>query len=110
MANTDYFVIVYRILVYLYNCFQSGDKPDTEIFGPDALKINNAYWVNVMESIFNEGYITGISITNQLGGIQEIKIINLKITQKGIAYLQDNSKMAKARDFLKGIKETIPGL
>ena len=27
-----------------------------------------------------------------------------------IEYLQDNSKIAKARDFLKGIKETVPGL
>lgn len=110
MAKTDYFVIAYRILVYLYECFQSGEQPDTDMFGPDALGINNGYWTNTMESLFNEGYITGIVTVPRIGGAPGIKLGNLKITQKGIEYLQDNSKMAKAREFLKTIKETIPGL
>lgn len=29
MAKNDYFVIAYRILTYLYECFKSGEKPDT---------------------------------------------------------------------------------
>lgn len=63
-----------------------------------------------MESLFNEGYITGGIMIPRLGGAPGIKLRNLKITQKGIEYLQDNSKMSKARDFLKSLKETILGL
>ncbi len=110
MAKNDYFVIVYKILTYLYECFQSGENPDMDLFGPDALRINNGYWTNVMESLSNEGYVIGISTVPRLGGAPGIKLLDPKITQKGIEYLQDNSKMAKARDFLKALKETVPGL
>ena len=110
MARNDYFVIAYRILSYLYECFQIGERADTELFGPAALEINNGYWTNIMESLFNEGYIIGVIMIPRLGGAPGIKLSNLKITQKGIEYLQDNSKMSKARDFLKSLKETIPGL
>lgn len=110
MAKDDYFVIVYRILSYLYDCFRGGDGADIDFFGPDALKINNGYWTNVMESLSNEGYVTGVTIVPRMGTAPGIKLMNLKITQRGIEYLEDNSKMAKAKDFLKTIKETIPGL
>lgn len=33
-----------------------------------------------------------------------------KITQKGIEFLEDNSKMKKAEQFLRSVKETVPGL
>lgn len=110
MEKNDYFVIAYRILTYLYECFQMGEQPDLDLFGSDALGIHNGYWNNVMESLFHEGYITGIVIVPCLGGVPGIKLGALKITQKGIEYLQDNSKMAKAKEFLKAMKETIPGL
>ncbi|MCI8510814.1 MAG: hypothetical protein HFE83_02310 [Lachnospiraceae bacterium] len=110
MAKDDYFVIVYRILSYLYECFKQGEKPDTDLFGSDALRINNGYWVNVMESLLAEGYIKGIAVLPYMAGRVGIKILDLKITQKGIEFLQDNSKMAKAKEFLKTVKETIPGL
>lgn len=109
MAKDDYFVIVYRILNYLYECFKAGERPDMEMFGPVALRINNGYWVNVMESLYNEGYITGVSVIKSIGGSSGIKLLDLKITQKGIEYLQDNSKMTKAKDFLRTVKEVIPG-
>lgn len=109
VAKNDYFVVVYRILTYLYQCFMAGEKPDAELFGPEALGINNGYWVNVMESIYNEGYITGIAMVSCLGAAPGVKLLNLKITQKGIEYLQENSKMHKAAEFLKTVKEIVPG-
>lgn len=109
MAKNDYFVVVYRILTYLCQCFMAGEQPDTDLFGPDALGINNGYWANVMESISNEGYVTGVVTVPRLGSAPGIKLANLKITQKGIEYLQDNSKMRKAADFLKSVKEIVPG-
>lgn len=110
MAKDDYFVIVYRILTYLYECFKQGEAPDISLFGPDALGINNGYWGNIMESLLSEGYIKGIAVLPRMGGGFGIKLLELRITQKGIEFLQDNSKMAKARNFLKTFKETIPGI
>lgn len=109
MAKDDYFVIAYRILTYLYECFKQGERPDISLFGPDALGINNGYWGNMMDSLLSEGYIKGIAVLPKMGGGFGIKILELTITQKGIEYLQDNSKMAKVRDFMKTIKETVPG-
>jgi len=109
MAKKDYFVITYKILTYLYGCFQAGERPDIAFFGAEVLDINKGYWVNVMESLYNEGYIIGVKFI-QSGGMQGAKLIDLKITQKGIEYLQENSKMAKAKDFLKAAKDIIPGM
>ncbi|MCD7774413.1 MAG: YjcQ family protein [Clostridiales bacterium] len=109
MSKNDYFVIAYRILTYLYSCFMAGEKPDTEMFGPEALRINNGYWVNTMESLSNEGYITGIVFTEPLGGTRNAKIIDLKITEKGITFLHENSLIAKAKRTLKDVKDIIPG-
>lgn len=109
MAKNDYFVVVYRILTYLYQCFMAGEAPDKDMFGPDALGINNGYWTNVMESISNEGYVTGVAVITCIGAAPGVKLIAPKITQKGIEYLQDNSKMKKAADFLRSIKEIVPG-
>lgn len=110
MAKDDYFVIVYQILTYLYECFKQGERPDISLFGPDALGINNGYWSNIMDSLLSEGYIKGIAVIPHMGGSFGIKILELRITQKGIEFLQDNSKMSKAKDFLKTVKEIVPGL
>lgn len=110
VAKNDYFVIVYRLLTYLYSCFKAGETPDISLFGPDALGINNGYWSNVMESIFNEGYVTGVAFVHMVGGPPGIKLGDLKITQKGIEYLQENSKMRKAAEFVKTIVDFVPGV
>ena len=68
MAKDDYFVMVYRILTYLYECFKQGERPDTCVFGPDALGINSGYWGNIMESLLSEGYIKGICVVPHMGG------------------------------------------
>lgn len=62
MVKDDYFVIAYRILAYLYKCFISGEKPDTVMFGPDALKINQGYWTNVIESLYLSLILRGLDL------------------------------------------------
>ena len=109
MAKNDYFVIVYRILTYLYEMFKAGEKPNIEMFSPDALGINNGYWTNTMESMLEEGYIKGVTMVPRIGGAPGVKISDIKITPKGIEYLQENSTMQKAKNFLKEVKDIIPG-
>lgn len=109
MAKDDYFVLAYRILHYLYECFKAGEKADAELFGPSALGINNGYWVNLLESLTREGYITGVSFLSSFGSVQSVKIFDAKITQKGIEFLQENNSIKKAVEFLKTAKDIIPG-
>ena len=109
MAKDDYFVLAYRILKYLYACFKAGEKADLDMFGPDALGINNGYWVNMLESLSNEGYITGVEFPSAIGSIRSAKVYDARITRKGIEFLEDNSRMKKAADFLRAVKEAIPG-
>lgn len=110
MAKNDYFVIAYRILKYLYACFMAGDPADLSMYGPDALGINNGYWINMLESLSNEGYITGVSFPAAVGGIRSAKPYDIRITQKGIVFLQENGSIQRAAKFLQTVKDTVPGL
>ena len=108
MAKNDYFVVVYRILTYLYACFQARECPNLSMFGPDALQIGQCYWTNIMESMSDDGLIKGIEII-QMPGSSGVKIVNLKITSAGIEYLLDNGMMEKAKRILLDIKSIMPG-
>ena len=108
MEKNDYFEISYKILSYLYDCFMEGSRADIAFYGADALGINRAYWVNVMESLTDEGYIKGVEIINSAGGRVGVANINIKITKSGIVYLQENTSIEKAKKALKTAKEIIP--
>ena len=98
MAKDDYFVLAYRILSYLYACFKAGERPDMDCISADVLHIPVGYWF----------YIVGLVFPASIGSAVSVKVIDLRITQKGIEFLQENSMMKKAAAFLKTIKETVP--
>lgn len=100
MARNDYFVVAYKLLKYLYDCFMAGEPADIDFLSPEALNINKGYWVNLLESLYDEGYIKGL-IIKKMSGRRDIKLLDLRITQKGMEFLEENSLIAKARDFLR---------
>ena len=111
MSKDDYFVLVYRILTYLYYCLKEGIAPDMEYltFNTKYFPICESYWEYIIEHMFADGYISGVAVAKGLNkGVGKIKIIDIKITPKGIEYLRDNSNMEKAKEFLKSIKEIVP--
>ncbi len=114
MAKDDYHVLVYRILAYLYACLKESEKPDLEYlrYGTDKFPIGEAYWHYILRNLCRDGYIEGVSLVPILGlegdGVKILPCVS--ITPKGIEYLQDNSKMQMAKNFLKEMKESIPGL
>lgn len=111
MARDDYHVIAYKILVYLYECLKRGEKPKQVYYSDIAYDINRAYWENIMRCLSQEGLIEGLIIGNVVGCSEPmISTRNIMITPKGIEYLEENSTIAKAAEFLKMLKETIPGL
>lgn len=109
MAKDDYFVIAYRILDYLYKCLKAGVSPDIDFISPDALKINPGYFVNVMESLSDKGYIKGVCFPRSIGVPVGVKFSDLKITQDGIEFLQENSSIQKAKKAFQTFKSVMPG-
>lgn len=114
MSKDDYFVIAYRILAYLYVCLKSGDQPDMNYINADsdAINISSKYWEYIIRHLYQDGYIEGVSLVSVTGrSTPGIKLDpDFMITPSGIEFLQNNSAMRRACDFLKTLKETIPGL
>lgn len=114
MAKNDYHVIAYRILAYLYACLKQGEKPNLEYlkYDTDDFPIGKDYWYYILTQLFKEGYIDGAVFVPVLGEtIKAVRITDkIMITPSGIEYLQNNSAMKKALDFLKTLKEIVPGI
>lgn len=113
MASDDYFVIVYRILCYLYVQLKNGEPINEEYLMPTGklFKINNTYWMFIMESLINDGYISNVCVMDDiLEGKHVCNLQEAQITTKGIKYLLDNSFLNRVKEFLKETKEMTPFL
>lgn len=114
MAKNDYYVIAYRILAYLYECLKQGETPSLEYLRPgtDDFPIPKQYWEYVLRHLLEDGYLEGAVEVPVIGqSVCSVKLMSrVMVTPKGIDFLQNNSAMSKAKDFLKSLKETIPGL
>ena len=111
MAKDDYYVIVYKILAYLYMQLKKGEAVDPEMLMYDGtlFQINIKYWIYIFENLSNDGYITGLSnIDVGNGDYLKEQFPYCQITQKGIDYLCENSLAEKAKQFLKDIKDITP--
>lgn len=112
MAKDDYYVIVYQILAYLYQCLKSGTDIDTEMLMPDShlLRVNEKYWQYIIYNLTKDGYIEGVKIItmDNLDTAYVASIENCMITPKGIEYLCENSTIKKAIKYLKEIKAIVP--
>lgn len=107
MAKDDYFVVIYRVLLYLYECLKDGKKPNLDLISADSLGINEDYWLYIIVYLKRDGYIDGVAVIDVLGG-RGVKDMGLEITPKGIAYLFDNNFISKVKRTLKDIKDSVP--
>lgn len=98
MQKDDYFVIVYRILTYLYACLKAGEDIDKDVLSPSGLGIRPKYWAYIMENLQEDKYIKGIRV---LKNAASTRIDNIEITPQGIAYLIENKSIQKAKNFWK---------
>lgn len=109
MAKDDYFVIVYKILSYLYVKLKSGEDVNPNMITHDnqLLQINRKYWDYIMRNLIEDRYIT--CETEKVRGKELIyDLKTAEITPEGIAYVCNNSLIEKAKEFLKDIKEITP--
>ena len=111
MAKDDYYVIVYKILAYLYACLKNGEpiEPEKLMYDGSMFNINRKYWVYIFKNMVDDGYITGLSnVAAGDGYYLKGQFTGCQITPKGIEYLCENSLFEKAKQFLKDIKEITP--
>lgn len=108
MSRLDNFKIIYKILKILEQAMDEEDFDKNEISN-EALGISQARWEMIIIMLFKEGYIEGVTITNVMGKTRPgIKIKDIRITLKGLEYLEENSLMKKAANLIKGISDIIP--
>ncbi|MGY3820762.1 YjcQ family protein [Ligilactobacillus salivarius] len=111
MAKNDYYVIVYRVLMYLYNCLRQDEVVDMQKLTPEYLRINQRYFEYIFDTLNDEGLILNKAYyEDMLGKHLESDIM---ISPKGISFLHENSTIDKVKKSVKGIAviiSDIPGL
>lgn len=110
MAKNDYFVIVYKILSYLYECMKAGKEPAQEDIACDCnlFHIPQNYWNHIMSELVARGYVTGIFEVETLGMHDFVVGREAAITMSGMQFLEENSMMHKVKKFLgKGFELSL---
>ena len=102
----DNFKAVYRILSQLEHDMDLPE-PDLNKIDHEALGVSELRWVRYIEMMLSCGYIEGAKVIRGMYGDVDYDCREMKITLKGLEYLQDNSSMQKVYRTLKGIKETV---
>ena len=110
MSRTDYHVVVCRLLKYLYDCLRKAKPVNVDCMTPEYFKVEESYWTYILRHLIEDGYIEGAILFPVLGQQEPvIKITNrINITPKGIEYLDENSVMKKAKEFLELAQGFIP--
>ena len=105
----DNFKAVYRILSALKKAM---DLPgfDVQQIGHEALGathealgVTQERWCRYMEMMADVGYIKGVEIQRFITGETSVDARDIRITLKGLEYLQENGIMRKLYKAAKGI-------
>lgn len=109
MAQDDMFVVMYKIIAYLYDCMKCDVVPDDNKWSADALVIPKTYWTKVVKELVEHGFIDGVIIVRTSSG-DIVKPTDPKVTMEGVQFAKENSMMSKAANFLRDAKASIPFL
>lgn len=105
MAKDDMRKILYIILTELYESKKNGKRIDLDIINPERFKINESYWLDIIEEASSHGWIKGIMIKQTKTGRIVSGMEDMEITFDGVTYLSENSTMKKVYEALKEVKD-----
>lgn len=108
MAHNDMYVVMYKIIAYLYDCMKKGIAPNDEMWSCMALGIPESYWASVVSELADHRFIAGVNVIPYVDGGHMVSIGRAEVTMEGVAFAQENSMMAKAKAFLQDAKASIP--
>ena len=108
MPLSDYYKIKYAILKTLFENKEQGRKTKVEMIGNDRFKISESYWIDILDDLLEDKLIKDVKITKckdtrVISGLEDIEI-----SSAGIDYLHDNTKMQKAYEIFKDLKDIFP--
>lgn len=108
MSQNDMYVVMYKIIAYIYDCMKRGVEPDDAGWGSRELGIPESYWTSIVEELIEHRFITGVKVNHFLGGQDMVSAFRPRVTMEGVAFAQENTMMAKAKAFLQDAKAAIP--
>ena len=104
MAKNDYFVIVCKILCYLYDRLKNGKPIDINYLSHTGrqFQITESYWNYIIVNMKKDGLIDNVTVVS-IDGQKPYAVVDemIEITPRGIAFLQENSMMKKAINILR---------
>ena len=105
----DNFKAVYKILSTLEKAMDLPEF-DINLVSAEKLGISQERWCRYIEMMADVGYIKGIEMYEDITGELNVEAQDMRITLKGLEYLQENTIMQRMYNAAKGIKEIVPGL
>ena len=109
MAQNDMYVVMYKIVAYLYDCMKRGAEPDPAQWDCAAMGIPEPYWASIVEQLVSHGYLSGVQVWHS-DGRTKVAPARPQVTMEGVAFAQENSMMGKARKSLMDAKAAVPFL
>ena len=105
------FEVIYKILRHL-DRFNGDDEISMAAISASALGISESKWEQILIELQINGYIRGLVYTQNISDAfpHIVEPVRPRITLQGMEYLEENGMMKRVGKFLKGVKETIPGI
>lgn len=114
MAKDDYYVIVYKILAYLYALLKGTEVFDQDNFDKAIGKkhINEDYLIRVYRMMSEDGLVEKLTFKKAWGNvyIPLFEENEIAITSKGIQYLEENDKMKAVGRYLMEKADSIANI
>ena len=101
----DTLQIAYKILHALEHDEHAEYKG--QLISPEKLGVSDGKWLEVMETLQEEQYISGLAVSKNILGNTRVDISRVKITLKGAEYLRENSTMRKIARIATDVIEII---
>jgi len=105
----DNFKAVYKILSTLEKAM---DLPEVglEEISAEAIGVSKERWARYIEMMLDVGYIKGVKVFRNVIGDTCVEGNNIRITLKGLEYLEENAIMRRIYRAAKGVVDVIPGV
>lgn len=112
MASNDMQVLMYKILKYLYECMKLDKEAKLEDFSYHSklFDVPKNYWLEVISTLVNRDYVKGFKVYENKFKDAQLYVETdppFKITYEGVMFLEENSGMKKASEFLKDSFDTV---
>lgn len=99
----DNFKVIYEILRYLEKSMDFEER-DTAPITAEALGISQERWLELMVMLSENDYISGVEVKRYVRALPQVgNLAGIRITLKGLEYLQENSLMKKAEKLAQGV-------